>query len=237
MKALRIAATAAAAAGVLAIAGCPLGGLIPGTQPSPFAGFPSDAKLTGRFTFGGNPPPQQLQAQYKKSGASARETPKATTDSGGYFYFKDVAAGDYQLIWDDGGEEVKSGDVNTAGLYVSDPVTSPPASLATPQVTMDLKWEPKASPGPGGEATKGTATSFTFNAFPNLDATYQISIFNTSRQAQTPTATANASPIAVDTSSLTAGSYLYQIKFFKKGGTFGGKNFYGSTKYIGFTLK
>ncbi len=236
MKALRIAAGVAAAAGVLAIAGCPL---FPGLTPTTptFAGYPTDSKLTGRFTFGGNAPPTTpLTAQYKPAGGT-KTSVTAKTDAGGYFYFKDVAAGDYQFIWDDGGEEVKTGDVNTAGIFVGDPVTSPPTQFTTPQQTLDLKWEPKPSPAPGAEVTKGTATAFTFNAIPNLDATYQIAIFNSAKSAQTPKAEGAASPLNVDTSSLAAGDYYYQIKFIKKGGTFGGKNFYGLTKYIAFKLK
>lgn len=218
------------------VEGLPLYGILPPPAPGSVE-FPPGAKLTGRFTFGGNSPPQLLTAQYKKAGAGSRETARATTDTGGHFFFEDVPAGDYQFIWDDGGDEVKTGDVNTMGIFVSDPVTSPPGSLTAPQRTMDLRWEPRPRPGPGGEAIKGTSTAFTFETVPYLDATYQISIFNASRQAQTPTATANASPISLDTSSLSAGSYVYMIKFFKKGDTFGGKNFYGATKYISFSLK
>ena len=211
----------------------PLAGIVP--APSFF--FPSDAKLTGRFTFGGNSPPSVLTAQYKAAGG-ARTTVTATSDSGGYFYFKDVSPGDYQIIWDDGGEEVRTGDVNTVGIYVGDPVSSPPTQLATPQQTLDLKWAPRPVPAPGAEVTRGTATAFTFTGIANLDATYQISLFSLAKYAVGPaTATGSTSPISIDTSALAAGSYYYMIKFFKKGGTFGGRNFYGMTKYIAFALK
>lgn len=238
MRALRIAAGVAAVAGVLAIAGCPLTGIIPGTTPTPFPGFPSDAKLTGRFTFGGNPPPQTLTAEYKVPGGN-RASEKATTDSGGYFYFKGVTPGTYQIVFDDGGEEIKDANVNTVNVYVSDPVTSPPSDLKNPQVTLDLKWEPKMKPAPGG-TFDGT---FTFNTIPNLDADYFISVFNSSKSAVTsdlpaPGGTLTWDKKDKDGNTLPAGNYFYQIKFAKKGKKFGATDgFYGQMKFIAFKIQ
>jgi hypothetical protein len=241
MKVRRIAALAVAVTGVLAIAGCPLVN-IPGTTPT-FAGFPSTAALTGRFTFGGNSPPQALEAGYKEPGGS-RSTEKATSDGQGYFSFAGATDGkEYQVIWDDQGQEASDDKVNTIGVYVSDAVTAkkPPASTTNPQVQLDLKWEPltgsDASPKPAASVTKSASTKFTFATITNLGATYQISLFNSTKGAVTPTASGTTSPLTVDTSSLAAGDYYYQIKFFKTGGTFGGKNFYGSTKYVKIKLQ
>ncbi|MBM3275835.1 MAG: hypothetical protein FJZ00_11825, partial [Candidatus Sericytochromatia bacterium] len=121
MNVRRIAALA------VAVAGCPLVN-IPGTTPT-FAGFPSTASLTGRFTFGGSNPPQTLEAQYKEPGG-ARSTEKAKTDGQGYFSFSRATdAKEYQVIWDDGGQDASDDKVNTIGVYVSDVATAkkPPA--------------------------------------------------------------------------------------------------------------
>ena len=101
---------------------------------------------------------------------------------------------------------------------------------------MDLKWAPHMVPAPGAVESPNQAAPFKFNPVPNLDATYRISIFNSAKS--TPfAATGSESPILLDLSSLSAGDYYYSISFYKRGGSFGGHNFYGSTKFIPFKLQ
>ncbi|MBI6546430.1 MAG: hypothetical protein HY692_06520 [Cyanobacteria bacterium NC_groundwater_1444_Ag_S-0.65um_54_12] len=256
MKLLRITVGAVAVAGLLAVVGCPIAGLPPGLGgptpvPTAFPGFPNTAKLTGRFTFEGKAPPQEAgkalpAAQYKPAGvANIRGTEKATVDQGGHFYFTsgDIKSGsEYQIIWDDGGQTVVD-QVNTIGLYVSDSVTSPPTGFSTPQVTLDLKWEPDPKPVPNGTF----AGSFTFAIIPQLSADYQISVFKEvsgSKKAVWSSTPGQATTVTWDKSSqgdfagqtMSPGDYFFQIKFTSKGTTFGSKFFFGSTKYIPFKI-
>ncbi|MBM3270121.1 MAG: hypothetical protein FJZ01_21005 [Candidatus Sericytochromatia bacterium] len=260
MKARRILAIAGAMAAVLAVAGCPLTGLLPGpTTPTPPT-FSADSKLIGRFTFGGSSPSATgLKAKYRAAGQSvAADAAIADVDAQGYFSFTDskiTAGSDYQVVWDDQGKIVESADVNTMGLYVSDSIKALGASDAkTVQKEMDVKWE-----GAYGVAPKGTFVSkFTFQKIANLDADYFVSTFT----APTSTDVTKTNPTACWSSTAGSGNEVtwdktcsstiggtggtapsgdlyYQVKFVKKGTaqSFSGKkDFFGQTKYVPFKI-
>lgn len=237
MKLVRIAAGVAAIGAVGVLAGCPLNGLPGSNSPTPGPTAPAGS-LVGRFTFQGGNPPQTLTAQYNpvtNGTRGARASATATTDSQGNFFFPNISSGQYQIIWDDGGQTMTTASDNTMGLFVSAPVTAPNNSSP---VTMDLYWTPNPNPAPNATLTPSTTQQFTFNPVPNLAVYYQISLFNSSKQALTPTAT-GSSPLTVDTSSLSTGAnYFYQIKFFANGAPADESqaNMFGSTKYIPFKM-
>lgn len=246
---------AAIVAGTAALAGCDLsgGGLPSGTiatatpTPAPnasatpiaFAGFPSNATLTGRVFFEGGDPGEALTMQYKVVATNARSSVTADTDKAGYFHWTNIPDSQgVQVIWDDGNKSaVTDADFNVAGLFVSAPVqatTNP--SKTVPMVTMDIKWKPAPSPSING-TTNGT---FSFTRIPSLDVTYEIAVFDTNKSAKASKVVADgASSADLSTvsaySSLASGKYLYQIKFYAKGGTFGStSHLFGSTKYLPF---
>ncbi len=223
---------------VVALAGCPLTGLPGSSTPTPGPTAPPNS-LVGRFTFQGSAPPSTLTAQYNpvtNGTRGSRASVTASTDSEGNFYFNPITAGQYQIIWDDGGQAMTSTSDNTMGLYVSAPVTAP--NNGTPAV-MDLYWLPSVSPAPNSTLTAGSNT-FKFNSVPNLPVYYEVSIFNSSKSAvsSVPVATASTSPITVDLSTLIPGSYYYEIKFFANGAPadMTMANMFGSTKYVPFKI-
>ncbi|MEB3203610.1 MAG: hypothetical protein VKP57_02815 [Candidatus Sericytochromatia bacterium] len=241
---------AALVAGTAALAGCDptgagLGTTLPVATPTPaatatpiaFAGFPSNATVTGRVLFEGGAPGESLNIQYKTVGGS-RSSVTADSDKNGYFSFSNIPdAQAVQLIWDDGNASaVTDADFNVAGLFVSAPVvakTNP--DKMNPMVTMDIKWKPAPTPALNAK-TNGT---FSFTRIPNLEATYEIAIFDTNKSAKASKVVGDGATSADLTtvsaySSLAAGNYLYQIKFYAKNGTFGGSNLFGSTKYMPF---
>ncbi len=259
MKARRFIAIAGALAAVLAVAGCPLTGLIPGTTPTPPT-FPEGAKLVGRFTFGGAAPTATgLKAKYRASGESVKaDSDKADVDSQGYFYFtaSSITSGsDYQLVWDDQGKVVTDKTVNTMGLFVSDAVKAyATADKKEVQKEMDVKWDGAY----GVEPNATFATNFTFSKAPNLDADYFVSTFTapagTDVTTTSPTAcwssTAGSgttvewkkicsATIGATTGTAPTGDLYYQIKFVKKGTaqSFASKKeFFGQTKYVPFKI-
>ncbi|MEB3238112.1 MAG: hypothetical protein VKO64_10880 [Candidatus Sericytochromatia bacterium] len=245
---------AAIVAGTAALAGCDLsGGLPSGTiatatpTPAPnasatpiaFAGFPSNATLTGRVTFNGGAP-GVIDLEYKTPGGN-RSPVTAKTDANGYFSWDNIAEGTaVQVIWDDGNKSaVTTSDFNVPGIFVSDAVQAKASpDKMNPMVKMDIQWQPNPSPAIGTSAN-GT---FGFSAvIANLDAKYQVSIFGTDKKAKfTVDIPSGATSVNLSGNSnyigLPTGDYFYQIKFFKNdsSASFGGSNFYGSTKYIPF---
>jgi hypothetical protein len=238
---------AALVAGTAVLAGCDptgagFGPTLPVATPAAtatpvaFAGFPSNATVTGRVLFDGGAPGESLNIQYKTGGSRSSVT--ADSDKNGYFSFSNIPdAQAVQLIWDDSNAfVVTDADFNVAGLFVSAPVvakTNP--DKMNPMVTMDIKWKPAPTPALNAK-TNGT---FSFTRIPNLEATYEIAIFDASKSAKASKVVADGAASAdlttvFEYSSLAAGNYLYQIKFYAKTGTFGGSNLYGSTKYMPF---
>lgn len=252
MSQKKFALAAGVSVAALAMVGCDPSALVPGntglitTSPTPsaiatpfqFAGFPSNATLTGRVLFEGGDPGEALTMQYKTVGGN-RSSVTADSDQGGYFHWTNIQDSQaVQVIWDDGNKAaVTDADFNVAGLFVTAPIqatTNP--SRTIPMVTLDIKWKP--SPNPSINAT--STGVFSFNRIPGLDVSYEIAIFNQDKTAVTSKVVADGATSA-DLSSdakymgLTpGGTYLYQIKFYAKGGTFGAGNLFGSTKYLPF---
>jgi hypothetical protein len=215
-----------------------LGGLTTPT-PTPLSGFPKGAKLTGRFLFKQQTPPNYLVARHRVAGGlEAQEA--ATSDADGFFYFLTPGTGSFQVIWDDGGDIVRDTGINTMGYYVSGPLPALEAAAdrTKPQITMDLYWEPALKPAPGGKFDG----KFGFEKIPDLaSVSYFVTIFNVAKEALVDTATASGGPIAWDrkdrkSEALPAGKYLYKVKFVEAGEIWGGFSFFGSTKFVEFRL-
>ncbi|MBU6428596.1 MAG: hypothetical protein KGR26_06285 [Cyanobacteria bacterium REEB65] len=265
MKLARLTAGIAAVGAVFATAGCPLLSKIPGLGPSPtppaFSGFPSGTLLDGRFVFQGKAPTQLLKVDAKAGPSSPRLSTlgtngMVTTDSNGYFSWSSLpgpASPSYQIIWDDQGS-TQTSDQNTMGLWVSSSQNSPPSSVTSPQITQDLYWAAAPSPAPNG--TLGSNGQITFTPATSLpaDTQYTASIFFDTGNGQKVACsgandvTGTSSPLTWDgkcyptsnngnvTAPPSGASLFYEIKFFANGGTFGGTTFYGSTKYIPFSM-
>jgi len=107
-----------------------------------------------------------------------------------------------------------------------------------PMVNMDIQWQPNPTPAIGATANGTFGIS---SVIANLNAKYLVSIFGSDKSAKlTVEIPAGSTTVSLASNTgytgLAAGDYFYQIKFFKNesGATFGGSNFYGSTKYIPF---
>lgn len=152
-----------------------------------FSGFDADARLTGRFTYGGMPPsvwghaPQLIRPQYRPAGAEpGNDKLGATLYQDGYFAFRqpDIASGDYQIVYSDGGELVGSG-YNTVSYLVSDPITAPPRKFGKDdaQAKLDLKWEIKDfAPGVDGKISDGKIAFTDFSGAPPATADYFVQV-------------------------------------------------------------
>ena len=250
---LKLAASlVAATAAITMLAGCPAGTPNVTPTPTPFT-FATDSLLTGKVTFNGQPL-EFADASYKpvmkvkEPGQNALSL-TADLEQGQYFQFKSLTAGKaYQAVWDyTGAAPTKAADVNTIDVYVSDPATAS-AAAADPMVTMDLEWNVGMSPEFGSTVTLSNPAevTFGFNKIQNLDAEYQVTVFNSEGSAvwSSPWGTATSvtwngkDTAGTNTGNLrTAGKAFYNIKFRKKGGEYNGANFYGETQRIPLTIE
>jgi hypothetical protein len=223
------------------LSGCPTSGT---TTPE----VPTASSLKGTVKFSGTGKSGLTIGLKQKTGTDTWQRLSTTTTSGsnGAYSFKDLANGTYQALYDDGGQTVTGADVNTAGVYVTDPVDVSSTQGSTPVVDFDIYWPVNPNPAPSASFTVGQSFAWS----PNTNASgaqYQILVANTGKTAQWSSAWGSGNTVTwngkqgSETNSpagadVAAGSYLYQIKFRKADGTFGGGNFYGQTKWIPFTL-
>jgi hypothetical protein len=243
----RLAFLAASSIALVAIAGCPVGTLIPGITPSATPG-----PITGKVNFNGGNTGQQLTLGLKKfDGQNWNKTGiTVLTDSNGNYTFPTNSAitpGQYQVFYDDGGQVVTSASVNTDGVFVTDPQTL--AQGGTLTFNFDVYWPFNPSPAPSGTFTRGTST-FGFSANPEVSTSttqYQVLVANAasasiwssawSSQAGGVQWNGNAGSGANPGGTAEpAGLHYYLVKF-SNGGNFGGSNYYGQTKWVPFTLQ
>lgn len=238
--------TLAAAGAVAILAAC--GGLPPGTVPG-------TQSLSGQVKFNGQAPPQALTVHLRTaSGTSQWQAIFNTTqtDSAGAFSFNNLAAGRYQPYYDDGGQISSDQGVNTAGVAVPDAVEVTSGGTA-PSVSFDIAWT--VNPNPAVNATVTVPYTFAWTPKPALPGAAEYQIFV---KAYTPTSQQVGNDVwssgwdtgnsvswngrvgtATDTPSgamASPGNYVYQVKYRRAGGTFGGSDFFGQTKWIPFTL-
>ncbi|HBN09861.1 MAG TPA: hypothetical protein DD435_14855 [Cyanobacteria bacterium UBA8530] len=237
------------AAGIFALMGLGLMAGCPATTPTATTPeTPTVSAFKGTIKFGGETKSGLTLGLKQKSGTDTwqRLTTTTTSASNGTYSFKDLANGSYQALYDDGGQTVTEADVNTAGIYVTDPIEVSSTQASTPVIDFDIYWPVNPNPAPNATFTVGQ--SFAWSSNTNASgAQYQILVANSGKTSLWSSAWGTNNTVAwngkqgSETSTpagtdVTAGSYLYQIKFRKAGGTFGGGNFYGQTKWIPFTL-
>jgi len=256
MKLKLAAALVAGTAAITMLAGCPTG--TPNVTPAtPFA-FNPNAVLQGEVTFAGQPLGEFAdwtpRLDVKQPGGN-RLGIFANVEQNRYFQFvppsQNLTEGQaYQVIWDYAGATPSvAADFNTIDVYVSDPATASVAN--TPEVKFDVQWNVNPSPTLNATASPTVAKpmTFSFNAIPNLNADYQVSVFAASggsalwSSATLPTATSVTWTGKAGTGAnpggnqLAAGNYTWNVKFWRKGGTFGGANFHGETLRFPFTIQ
>ncbi|MBM3270071.1 MAG: hypothetical protein FJZ01_20755 [Candidatus Sericytochromatia bacterium] len=127
------------------------------------------------------------------------------------------------------------GSANSPMLYVSDPVTAPATPSQGPQVAIDLN----SLPGIFGTSFIRTSSehfaNFTVGYAPDvtpLPAEFRVEISDASGSVVSSTATSAASPVYWNLrdgagNALPAGVYSSQLVYWKRGGSYGGANFFG----------
>lgn len=199
--------------------------------PSPYVG-----RLAGRLTFQAGNPGQSLQVglKYRPNGQTpfSKITKTATSTDSGEFTFTDLATGDYQVMWDDGGV-VAAAPFNTTGIAVSDPVALDDIQSSQATAGMELAWDFfSASPQPNATLQSRTVT-FSWPAKTGVASpVYQVVIFQNAGDSalQSSTPTTGTTVNLTLSNSVAAGTRYYIVKYWKDGGTFGGSNYYGQTK-------
>jgi hypothetical protein len=176
-----------------------------------------------------------------------------TTANDGSFAFSSLADGNYQPYYDDKGEIVTSGEVNTAGVFAAEPITVSASQGSVPARNFDVYWPVNPNPTPGEAISIPRSFSWSPNPVVPSAAEYQVLVSDYNLSTNTVGeavwssdwltgnsvswngkrgATTN-NPTGTDAA---AGSYVYQVKFRRSGGDYGGGNFFGQTKWIRFTL-
>lgn len=221
---------------------------------------PGSESLSGRVTFNNQAPPQPLTVRLRTATGTNTWTPVVATttqtDANGNFSFTSLAAGRYQPYWDDQGQVTQDPGVNTAGVAVPDPVEVTANQTSAPSTQFDVYWP--INPNPTVGATISVPYTFAWAPKPNLPSgagvEYQVFVkrYNaTSSQVGSDVWSSgwgngnsvawngNAGSTTNTPTGAAAGSgaYVYQVKYRKAGGTFGGGNFYGQTKWIPFNIQ
>ncbi|HBN09862.1 MAG TPA: hypothetical protein DD435_14860 [Cyanobacteria bacterium UBA8530] len=222
------------------LSGCPTSGT---TTPD----VPTASSLKGKVMFQGTGKSGLTVRLKRYDGANwATIDTTSTTANDGSYSFKDLANGNYQAFYDDKGEVVSAADVNTAGAYVTDPKEVSSTQGSTPTIDFDVYWP--VNPNPTPNAAFNVNQSFSWAPNPNASgAEYQVLVADSGKSGLWSSGWSSANSVAwngnrgTETNSPTGtevagGSYFYQIKFRKAGGTYGGGNFYGQTKWIPFTF-
>lgn len=237
------------AAALLAAVGCTtLPNQMITPTPSPSA---TTYQLSGRITFKSGDPGQALTLKLKKYDGAAwqkLDTPVITTNASGSYGVNSLAAGKYQVYYDDQGTTVTDPTVNTTGVYVSPAFDLTASSNTT--VSFDVAWPFSPSIAPYATYAIGSS-SFGWAANTNTPgAEYQVlvadsasasvwsSTFATATSASwdgVRTATGTGATSAVG-QQVPSGKYYYLIKFQKPGTTFGGEGYYGQTKWVPFNI-
>lgn len=222
-------------------------GSLPGTT-TPTA---TPAQLEGVVTHLGQAPGTALTLGLKRYDGALFQRVGTTvqTETSGQFRFRGLAAGRYQVLYDDQGELVNRADVNTVGAYVDAEVQVVElAAGQTASSSFDVGWNLSPTIKPEDAFRPGSADRFSFGAkygAPTVE--YQLLVADASKSAVWSSAWAmstsfawngqRGSEVAVPTTSyLGLGVHYYQVKFRKAGTSFGGAGGYGQTKWIPFQL-
>ncbi|MNX15103.1 hypothetical protein D3C86_449450 [compost metagenome] len=219
---------------------------------------PGNESLAGRVTFNNQAPPQRLTVRLRNDIGGGTFSPvvatTAQTNANGDFAFQSLGEGTYQPYWDDEGQITSDPGVNTAGIAAPDAVRVTSNQTSAPNVTFDVAWP--VNPNPTVNGAISLPYSFSWAPKPNLpgSAEYQVLVTQFNKSAGTRGAAVWSSGwnsgnsvswngnAGTETNSPTgarsaAGDYVYQVKYRKTGGSFGGGNFFGQTKWIPFRIQ
>lgn len=219
---------------------------------------PGNESLTGRVTFNNQAPPERLTVRLRNDIGGGSFTPvlatTAQTNANGDFAFQSLNEGTYQPYWDDQGQITTDPGVNTAGIAVPDAVQVKANQGTAPNVTFDVAWP--VNPNPTVNANVTLPYSFSWAPKPNLPGAAQYQVFVKQFNATANTVGGDVwssgwnsgnsvswngnSGTETNTPSgakAASGNYVYQVKYRKSGGTFGGGNFFGQTKWIPFKVQ
>lgn len=218
---------------------------------------PGNESLTGRVTFNNQAPPERLTVRLRNDLGGGKFSPvvatTAQTNANGEFAFQSLAEGTYQPYWDDQGEITSDPGVNTAGIAVPDAVQVKSGGTA-PNVNFDVAWP--VNPNPTVNGSVALPYSFSWAPKPNLPGSAQYQVLVKQYNAGNKTVGGDVWSSAwnsgnsvswngnagTETNSpsgtkASAGDYVYQVKYRKSGGTYGGGNFFGQTKWIPFKVQ
>lgn len=234
--------------GIGLLIGC---GGVPGTTPT----LPTGSSLKGTVTFNGTPKNSLYIGLRQNVGGSWAALPNrsTTTASDGSYGFTSLADGNYQAYYDDQGEIVNTGEVNTAGVFASDPVTVSATQGSTPVSNFDVYWPVNPNPSPGETITIPRTFSWSPNPMVPTSTEYQVLVSEYNNLTNTVGSAVWSSGWNIGNSAnwngkrgastnnptgtdAGAGAYVYQVKFRRAGGEYAGGNYYGQTKWIRFTL-
>lgn len=167
---------------------------------------------------------KRLAVALKKEGANGFVDHPATTrtDERGRFEFRGLPKGRYQVVFRDQGLLP-----NTAGALVSEPVTVPSESV--PTVELDLAWDESAF----GETLVGDTETFTWSLKPHADdVVYQGNVARDDENIIPfpEVAVTDTKATLALSAELKRSKPRYIIKFWKKGGSFKGGNYYGQSR-------
>lgn len=219
---------------------------------------PGDESLSGRVTFNNQAPPERLTIRLRNDIGGGQFSPvvatTAQTNANGEFVFQSLAEGTYQPYWDDQGQITTDPGVNTAGVTVPDPVRVASDQSTAPRVNFDVAW--LVNPNPTVDASITLPYTFSWAPKPSLPGAAEYQVFVKQYNAGNRTVggdiwssgwnsdnavswngnrgTETDSPTGA---RVSAGDYVYQVKYRKAGGTFGGGNFFGQTKWIPFKVQ
>lgn len=219
---------------------------------------PGNESLTGRVTFNNQAPPERLTVRLRNDLGGGTFSPvvgtTAQTNANGDFAFQSLSEGTYQPYWDDEGQITTDPGVNTAGVAAPDAVKVTTNQGSAPSVNFDVAWP--VNPNPTVNGSISLPYNFGWAPKPNLPGAAQYQVLVTSYNPSTRLRGASVWSSAwisgnsvswngnqgSETNSPTgarigAGDYVYQVKYRKSGGTFGGGNFYGQTKWIPFKVQ
>lgn len=219
---------------------------------------PGNESLSGRVTFNNQAPPERLTVRLRNDLGGGQFSPvvatTAQTNANGEFTFQSLSEGTYQPYWDDQGQITSDPGVNTAGVAVPDAVRVTSNQTSAPRVDFDIAWP--VNPNPTVNAAVSLPYSFGWAPKPNLPGAAQYQVLVKQYNAGSKTVAGDVWSSAWNTGNsvswngnagtetnaptgakAAAGDYVYQVKYRKSGGTYGGGNFFGQTKWIPFRVQ
>ncbi|MBO9542697.1 hypothetical protein J7643_19080 [bacterium] len=203
--------------------------------PNPFAG-----RLLANLTFQNAQPGDALKVglKYRAPGATnfVQSSITTTSDTAGNASFSNLADGDYQVVYDDGGSIANFG-FNVPGIVVSDPITVTASQSQEASQSLELAWDFLSPIPQPGANLQSRSVDFSWSSKNGVsNPLYQVAIFQNADIKLAPLQTSQPSTDTAITLNLsdnvTTGTRYYVVRYWKNGGSFGGASYYGTTRPI-----